>query len=372
VAGDLIPPPSPAGRPDADAGRVPPPEELRVEGAPRAPWGREVADRDEELVEARPDEGREERRPRPDIVTHRSRFGFITGALAGTGVAALVVTILIVFGGGGSAGDAAGQWSSWKPTSSDTFGAAAEIAAHVGNRYRLDDGSQMVAVESGPIAFRNEVLAQVRIRTAPVGGNIVAINGNGLLYTFNGLGVDGSIQRGEASAKRLALLKLEALELALYTFRYIDAVDHVVIVLPPPPPGAAASATTQPTGPTGPNGAATGATGGVTITSTAGTPASNVLFFRPGDLRSRLDAPLAASIPTSTPRPGSMTVAMAAGITELTRLHVFNASFQQDFGNVYLALERPKAATTSVTVAPMPTPAATATPGAKTSPKRGP
>jgi hypothetical protein len=195
-----------------------------------------VADPDEERVDARPDEGREERhRPRPDIDSHRSRFGFLTGALAGTGVAALVVTILILFGSGGSSVDAGPQWSSWKPGSTDTFGAAAEIAAHVGSRYRLDDGSQMVSIESGPIAFRNEVLAQVRVRTAPVGGDIVPINGNGILYTLNGLGVDGSIQRGEPSTARLALLKLEALELALHTFRYISAVDHIVIVLPPPP-----------------------------------------------------------------------------------------------------------------------------------------
>jgi hypothetical protein len=100
----------------------------------------------------------------------------------------------------------------------------------------------------------------------------------------------------------------------------------------------------------------------VTITSTQGSAASNVLFFRPGDLRSRLEAPLSQSIPAVPPRPGTMTAAMTNEISALTQAHVFTATFQQDFGNVFLALERPKAATASVIVGPTPTPTATATP----------
>ena len=40
---------------------------------------------------------------------------------------------------------------------------------------------------------------------------------------------------GEPSAERLRLLRREALELALYTFRYVDGTDSVVAFLPPRP-----------------------------------------------------------------------------------------------------------------------------------------
>ena len=64
------------------------------------------------------------------------------------------------------------------------------------------------------------------MKTAPQGGNIDFINGNGLMYTLNGLGPKGSVRGGKPSEERHLLLRREALELALYTFRYINDVDH--------------------------------------------------------------------------------------------------------------------------------------------------
>ena len=52
----------------------------------------------------------------------------------------------------------------------------------------------------------------------------------------------GSIKGGKASEERHKVLQREALELALYTFRYLPDADGVVTVLPPPPPAAAATA----------------------------------------------------------------------------------------------------------------------------------
>ena len=45
------------------------------------------------------------------------------------------------------------NWSTWKPTANDGFAAAHQIAEHVGRKYRLGNGDQLVAVISGPIEF---------------------------------------------------------------------------------------------------------------------------------------------------------------------------------------------------------------------------
>ena len=108
-----------------------------------------------------------------------------------------------------------------------------------GSKYRLADGSQIVGVQGGPLeinALGLTVPLSIAMKTAPQGGDIDFIDGKGLLYTLNGLGPKGSVRGGKPSEERHLLLRREALELALYTFRYIDDVDEVVALLPPAPP----------------------------------------------------------------------------------------------------------------------------------------
>ena len=126
-------------------------------------------------------------------------------------------------------------WSGWRPTADDGEKAAAQIADHVGRKYRLADDSQLVGVEGGPLeidALGLTVPLEIAMKTAPQGGDIKFIEGNGLLYTLNGLGPKGAIRGGKPSTERALLLRREALELALYTFRYIEDVDLVVALLP--------------------------------------------------------------------------------------------------------------------------------------------
>ena len=95
-----------------------------------------------------------------------------------------------------------------------------QIAAHVGRQYRLSDGSQIVGVEGGPLeidALGLTVPLEIAMKTAPQGGDIKFIKGNGLLYTLNGLGPKGAVRGGKPSTERALLLRREALELALYT-----------------------------------------------------------------------------------------------------------------------------------------------------------
>jgi hypothetical protein len=293
MAGDLIPPPSPAGRPEPDAPR---------------------------LVELPPDPAAERvtdpGRPEPiGPSPFRNRFGFLIGALVGVVVAAAAVAaVVLTTGGESSQPGLARDWSSWRPADTDADTGAVEIAQHVAPKYRLDDGTQLVAVLGGPLQIQ-QIPLSVALR--PQGGNIQLLDGNGILYTLNGLGPHGSIIAGKPSAQRLLLLRREALELALYSFRYLKDVDMVVTLLPPPPPkkGAEAQAVQQPT---------------------------EAVFYRPGDLLPQLQVPLGVTLPAATPRPGSIPTAEARRVDSLTNSNLFQATFQQaQDARAYLVLNRP-------------------------------
>ena len=96
---------------------------------------------------------------------------------------------------------------------------------------------------------------------------------------WTGSGRTGSIKGGTPSETRLKVIHREALELALYTFRYLPDAESVTMLLPPPPPdrdeekqaAALAAATGQPAAPTTP---------------------LTALFYRPGDLKPQLQVPL--------------------------------------------------------------------------------
>jgi hypothetical protein len=49
-----------------------------------------------------------------------------------------------------------------------------------------------------------------------------------------GLGDACAIEEGKPSPERNRLLRRESLELAFYTFKYVDDVDSVITLLPPP------------------------------------------------------------------------------------------------------------------------------------------
>jgi hypothetical protein len=295
VADDLIPPPSPAGRPQPGA-----PSPGRDSGP--------FASREREPEPA----------PPPVAVgasRYRSRFGFILGALLGLGVAAIALTALVVTGGS-SAGARADGWSGWHPTAEDGLAAADEIALHVGRKYRLGSGDQLVAVHAGPLEI-SDLPLDVAIRTAGDDGGIELVEGDSILYTLNGLGPRGSINKGKPSPERHLLLRREALELALYTFRYVDGIDQVVALLPPAPPkeeDAAANPEEQ--------------------------PATQVLFYRPDDLERQVEAPLRFTIPPRTPQPEKFPEREQTLIEGLTRPNLFVSSFSQaQDGRGYLVLE---------------------------------
>ncbi len=271
------------------------------------------ADEVTEVVEPLP------RRPGPHqrSAVYPWRFLIAYGLLMLVGGAALAA-FAVVRSGSGSDDDE--SWSAWKPTGSG-LERAQEIAAHVGRQYRLPSGRQLVAVQAQPAQVQDVPLAAIALRDEAATGNgdiSVLSADDTVLYVLCGLGSNCSIDEGTPSTARLRLLRREALELALYTFRYRDNVDIVVALLPPPPPERSAAGITEP-------------------------PQTQALFFRPGDLANQLDIPLRATIPAQTPRPETFSLdsTEARRVEELTRSNLFLASFTQgQDASAFLVLDR--------------------------------
>ena len=130
-------------------------------------------------------------------------------------------------------------WADWHPVGDDaTWGK--QIADHVGRRYRLPDGDQIVGVVAGPPEVQTPngptvTVAAVLIRSpnSESEDDIKALDtDDSYMYLLCGLGSSCTV-RGTASEERHRLLRREALELALYTFTYLGDVKTVIALLPP-------------------------------------------------------------------------------------------------------------------------------------------
>jgi hypothetical protein len=192
----------------------------------------------------------ESRADRARRLAYRNRFAGFYIALAivaGAGVGALLVLV----SRGGPAPSPA--WSAWEPTGSAQR-RAAQIGDHVGDEYRLPSGRPLVAVTySGPPVVTGPDGSSFQVRAIAVqpdttagraeADDISTVNASGtVMYTLCGLGSSCSIAEGEPTVARGQLLRREALELALYSFHYLDGVNSTLVLLPPRPDGKAATA----------------------------------------------------------------------------------------------------------------------------------
>ena len=288
MAGDLIPPPSPARRkePEYDSKATAELEEavqLSVEAA--VPAG-----------------------PSP----FRSRFGFLFGVLAGIALCVAGGTALLLGAQEESGPKLAENWSPWEPETSRMVDGAEEIAGHVGLQYKLDSGDQLVSIRSSALELQGE---NIGVAVRPVGGSLQFMEGDGLLYILNGLGPNGTIPTGKASKKRGRLLLREALELALYSFRYLEDVTMVAVLLPQAPATCATAQERQ----------------------------TRAVFYRPGDLLPQLQVPLDDTLSPKTPTPATMTPAEAKRVDDLTLRNLFLASIQPlEADQNYLVLVEPE------------------------------
>jgi hypothetical protein len=223
------------------------------------------------------------------------RFHFMTGALVAVALAAIGgLALFIALPGGGT--DSGQRWSAWTPTTGGTAGAE-QIAEHIGPQYRLPNGRQIVNVGVSGLELQGVPLA-VAVRDDPAqGGNIHVFDDSGVIYHLCGLGPSCAIDSGKPSKQRGLLLRREALELALYSFRYLGDVHQVVVFMPP----------------------------------VKGQTPSQALFFREGDVARELDRPLTASLSPRVPSVGTVTVSPDTPlVVQITSPKTFDFSLTGD------------------------------------------
>ena len=226
------------------------------------------------------------------------------GALLVIAACAIGAFVLLVTARGDPGPVLAADWSTWEPATTEMVEGAQEIADHVGLRYELDGGEQLVSIRSTSLELGGEPIG---VAVRPSGGDLEILEGEGLMYRLDGLGPHGR-PTGTPSTERGRLLLREGLELALYSFRYLDDVTMVAVLLPQ-----------------------------------AG-PQTNVLFYRPGDLLPELQVPLERTLSPNTPRPGTMPEAEALRVDSLTLRNLFLASVQRlETDRNYLVLVEPDA-----------------------------
>jgi hypothetical protein len=244
---------------------------------------------------------------------YRSRFALIYVALAvvaGIGIGALIVLI--------SRPDApeAAKWSAWEPEGSSDA-RALQIADRISGRYRLPTGDQLaIALVGPPAVSAGSDIGDIPVRAIAVRpdtsqglaeeDDIEVIDAkNNLMYVLCGLGEGCSIASGQPSSERHELLRREALELSLYSFKHVPDVSSVTVFLPPSPDGASATS----------------------------------VFFRRGDVQPMLDKPLARTLGAKVPPLGKFPLAEATSVNNstLTRLYDYEYTQAQD-GSAILVL----------------------------------
>lgn len=245
---------------------------------------------------------------------YRRTFRIAYLALAAIVVGAIVALVVLLVEPGPAPASA---WSSWQPSAESEDDRATEIARYVGARYRLPSGTQLVAVQASPLVVQDLPVSFIAIQSSPDGTRYTEENipvftdasEKAVAYLLCGLGESCSIPEGEPSVERQRLLRREALELALYTFRYVEGKDYVVAFMPPRP----------------------------------GDQPAYALFFQRSELEPLLERPLRATLPTDPPPlPDAISQLETAAIDELTlpRFYAFRFSQLQD-GRAFLVLSDP-------------------------------
>jgi hypothetical protein len=172
------------------------------------------------------------KRPSPRRVGHSRRFRAALAVLIVLG-ACSIAAALALSASGRKAVLASSDWSSWRPTDSGLTGAQ-EIADYLAPYYRATPASQLSVVTAVNLDDPANPL-QVAVPAPGTSGGLVPLTPTStVLYNLCGVNsTNCSIGVGQASSNRLLLLRREALELALYTFKYISGVSTVVAILPP-------------------------------------------------------------------------------------------------------------------------------------------
>lgn len=176
--------------------------------------------------------GGSEGRKEPGALPRQHRFRLGLFALLGLGVAALASAVVLSTSGRVSSGSS--DWSAWAPTTGGLSGAQ-QIADFVAPYYRATPAEQLAVVTTVNLNDPTHPLQVVVPGSSGSTSSLLPLPADStIVYNLCGEGSsDCSIGVGSPSSARLLLLKREALELALYTFKYISGANTVVAILPP-------------------------------------------------------------------------------------------------------------------------------------------
>jgi hypothetical protein len=229
------------------------------------------------------------------------RFALIYGGLGAVLIAA--VSGLVVLLAGTSIGNTFnGSWSNWAPPRGTTSNVTSSIAQHVAQQYHLNKaGSELLAVVSGPPQLANGThkveMSHIAVRRTANSATGIQVFPTGSTWTEQlcGLGTACSITSGQASYTRGRLVRREALEVALYTFKFVPAINSVVAFMPPPP----------------------------------GQTTTELLYLQRADLLKQLSQPLDQTLPLATPPlPNAADPKEAATIDKLTLPSIYSYTVQ--------------------------------------------
>lgn len=264
---------------------------------------------------------------KPPRTRHARRVSLALGVLGGLAVLAGAVAFAAL-GGRAARDDPARGWSDWRPSAGGA-GGAQQIADRVAPSYHLPDGRQLVSATGGKLEVAN-LPVHVALRANAGSSRVSIMQGSAVMYTLCGLGPRCSIRGGSPSPQRMLLLRREALEMALYSFRYLD-VDNVVALLPPPPPTRAQRLAQAKAGASG-----SGA-------SAAAQPQGTALLFRRSELGPALSRPLGATLPAAIPSVRNVARAPEASLVDrVTGPSLFLVSIVQgQDASAYLVLDPP-------------------------------
>lgn len=203
------------------------------------------------------------------------------------------------------------------------FQRAREIAAQVGRQYRGANGEQIVALTASPgevsgLPLQYIALRHGRNRPLTQGDVTIVDPGETALYSFCGLGGQQNCALpGQPSADRLLLMRREAVELSLYTFKLMPEIQTVVSLLPP-------------------------------VTRSQGqAPVTYAIWFQRGErmVQDAMSQPMTKLLPERGPfAEGDLTPGETETITRMTETRVFTGNFEQlQTQGVILNLEQPTA-----------------------------
>jgi hypothetical protein len=252
------------------------------------------AARPTETLTARP----ESRADRARRLVYRGRFAVLYILLAAVAGAAVGGLVVLLERDGPAPTEA---WSEWQPIGGPER-RAVQIADHVSDPYRLPSGKQLVTVNyAGPPTIASPdgsslQVSAVAVETAATAAEVDDIDtfraSSTVMYILCGLGDACTIREGQPTAARDALLRREALELALYSLTYIDGIDSVLVLLPPVRPD--------------------------------GQSATSVFLDR-SDVKAALDQPLTETLPAPlTPGVGEMSPEELQSVNRYTRSRVYS------------------------------------------------